>query len=219
MAAWSFAKSVALFSVVVVLSSCGNDNSFAPQYPRPTRAVLDFVRSQEVPDLRSAEQYLLRGDIEAFVIEYGTPMDCESGCAYRSAYGLRVRSNVGWLKIWENDVFEPDSASYFDVSASNTALFDTALWTEMRDSAELNSFLWFGIFPVIARDVDAPVSALVDIAERLATNIVPYVAWQLLDNLVVQTNSQVLGILAALPVYQGNPYAGVRARARELLGL
>jgi len=179
---------------------------------------LGFVYSQGAPKLRSIEQSFLLGEIEGFEIEYGEPSDCELDCVYTQAWGLRVGSKIGWLKVYESGGLEPEAPDFYDVEANDPSLFDATLWDSMEKEKLQSRFLWSHMMPVIARDEDTPLPALYNLAWRLVNYYIgPYVAEQLLDNPNVQATSGILAMLVELPVYQGDPYGRARAYAEELL--
>ncbi len=209
-----------LFIMLVLLSgiiSCDGSDPTGPHYPEPTAPVLAFVNDQNLPMFRYSERFMVHGVIEAFGVTYGRPMDCEMGCVYSEGYGLRVGTRLGWISFDDAEGFEPDSESYYDVAASDSVLFDTLLWDQMHGDVRLNHYLWSGLLPRLARDIDTPSPVLVDISNRLYTYISWHVAWQLLENPSVQANEEVLSILAELPVFQGDGYGAARTRAQELL--
>lgn len=203
----------------LVLSACSGDDPAAPRGPRPTEAVLAFVDSQDVPLLRGTTQLAIRADLEFFRTEFGEPMDCQAGSVFLSANGLRLGERVGWLYVDGEQGFLPDRSAYFDVAAADTTLFATDLWDDLGTGFPGRDLVWNLLLPLLAADPDTPPGTLLAIAGRLDGHIEPWVASRLLENPVARQDEAILQILASLPVFQGDPYADVRSRAREHLGL
>jgi len=202
----------------VILPSCSED-LVAPKFPPPTSWVIGFVNRSGIDDIHTINQIMVEGMFEAFSIEYGPAMDCPLGCVYWGAFGLRLGTKIGWLAHTIPSGTEVDSLTHFDVEATDTVLFDEALWSRMEENDATSHYLHTALLPVVALDEDSPLSVLRRQAEGLASYIHPHIAWNLLRNPAVQANREILTILSELPVYRGDPYDTARERALELLEL
>jgi hypothetical protein len=208
--------SLACLAVGAFLASC-EDDGVSPRYPQPSEGVLEFIRAEQVPLLRSTDRLFIEGPVEIFSISFGPPYDCPSGCAYSFAFGVRSGSWIGWLSFDSTRVHGPERSRYFDVTAADSALCHAEMWSRMRQSEPRSTWFWPKLLPVLARDPDTDPDALLRISTMLASYISTYVAWSLLQNEYVQRDVGILTNLARLPVFQGDSYAWTRQRAEELL--
>ena len=202
--------------LLLFLGACDKDSGVLPPNELPSAAVIVFVQGQDVPDIHSNRQRIKTDEVECFSVEYGPPMDCPSGCVYHEAVGLRVGSKIGWLSTDPQGYFTPETASFFDVESSDTALFNVSLWDRLDQDPVPQHFLWAEILPTLAGDTDTATSALIEIVKRLRSYIVPAVAYTLVENPVVQSTEAVLLELVQLPT-EGGAYSEVVGLAQELL--
>lgn len=210
-------RSALLGLLGVTLAACAADEITGPHYPLPSPEARAFIESQHLPLRRTMERWFLQDEVEVFGVFYGHPYDCPSGCAYSSAVGLRRAGSVGWIRLNDVEGFEPDSASLYDVTPADSALWRPGLWERMRASESMQSWFWPAFLPVIARDPQTEAGVLLETSRMLYHYISPHVAWQLLRNPAVQQDRATLTVLAALPVFRGDSYATARIRAEELL--
>ncbi len=146
-------------------------------------------------------------DVTVFLVSYGDPQDCPSGCYYAGAYGLKYRGKIGWLT--------PGIVPMFDLDSNDTFLFSDGFWTQLDVNA---NYSYRGLYvPLMIKDSDTPVPVLKRIANGLSSYIMPYYGELLLANQHVVTNREILTILSVLPVFQGDGYASIRRRALDLL--
>lgn len=148
-------------------------------------------------------------DLTVFLVSYGDPQDCPSGCYYAEAYGLKHKSKIGWLT--------PGPLPMFDLDSNDTYLFSDDFWTQLDVHA---NYSYRGLFlPLMIQDPDTPIPVVKRIADGLSVYSMPYYGELLLENPHVVTNREILTILSVLPVFQGDGYAPIRKRAFELLSL
>ena len=146
-------------------------------------------------------------ELTVFLVSYGDPQDCPSGCYYARAYGLKHKSKIGWLT--------PGCLPTFDLDSNDTYLFSDDFWTQL--DVHLNSSYRTLFIPLMIRDLDTPTAVLKRIADGLSVYIMPYYGELLLENPHVMMNREILTTLSVLPVFQGDGYAPIRKRAFELL--
>jgi len=210
-------RAAACAAGALILASCAGDRVAGPEYPEPSPPVQDFIHSQGLPLLRASERLFCLDGVEVFRVKYGQPHDCPSGCFYSSAHGVRSETRVGWLVFNDVDSFEPDTSRFFDVTPADSALCRADLWDRMQADEPSRQWFWSALLPIIARDADTDPQALVRISRLLYSYISPHVAWRLLENPYVQHDVPILTNLARLPVFRGDAYELIRARATELL--
>ena len=201
----------------ILLASCGSDDPLQPGRVDASKAVQQFVESQGVSDLVGVYRLAQYKEFEAFRIEFGEEMDCPSGCFYWDATGVRVGEKVGWLAVARQDVFKPDSTTFFDVSPADSVMFEESLWTDLEGDLENRSYLWSDMLPAIAIASDVPSSVLMRLAERLYDKVLVRVANSLIDNPAVRNDRDILMVLAELPDLGNGAYTRVRTIARRLL--
>jgi hypothetical protein len=172
-----------------------------------------FVDSFHLPKVQGIDTILdvPEHDVEVFKVTYGDPMDCPSGCIYSEAIGLQHKNKIGWLKTggWSSAyqyMYEFDSGDVYLLSADFLSRLESAdIW------------LYRSYISWVAKEPYTPDDVLLDLAQSLPSYIHSFLAQSLLENPKVQTNVEILTIIANLPYFQGDPYGEVRAEARRLL--
>ena len=206
-----------LFTIVLIIATmvAGCKNEIAE-----TEIISDleiFVRSQNLPRHQSIIELLrIPGqEIVVFYIKYGEPQDCPAGCGFSTAHGLKHFNKIGWTSVEDYDNIDLTALKYYNIDSTDIFLFSEDFFNNLEMSAPWVYHYSFLI--MLARDIDTPHSVLLRIAQGLYSYIHPYLALNLLNNLNVQTNKEILTILANLPVFQGDAYSDARERARQLL--
>jgi len=209
-------KSVLLYipvTLILLAQSC-KDKSVEPEIPTD---IVVFVRSQNLPKVQPIKIFLeiQQEDLIAFKASYGDAQDCPSGCFYSSASGLKVRTKIGWLRINDYDQNDLSHIVNYDFDSTDTILFTNPFWDQLNAA---DSWVYrYGFLHLLASDKDVPTDVLQRIAEGLYTFIDSHLGSLLLLNSKVQESRTILTLLAELPVFQGDAYAEVREKARDLL--
>ena len=209
-------KSVLLYILVTIIflaQSC-KDKSVEPEIPSD---IAVFVQSQNLPKVQPIKIFLeiQQENLIAFKVSYGEAQDCQSGCFYSIAYGLKVRTKIGWLRINDYDQNDLSHVINYDFDSTETILFSNPFWDQLN-AADYWVYR-YAFLPLLVSDKDVPTNVLQRIAEGLYTYIDSYLASLLLLNSKVQESRTILTLLAELPVFQGDAYQEVRGKARELL--
>ena len=165
-------------------------------------------------------------DLQSFTMGFGEILDCPalfgSGgdsraqeCRSGIAYGVRLGDRVGWLQLEEDGLNLAEGANHFDITRPDDPILSGELWDELqRQDATLYHTYFKGR---IVRDSETPLAVLHRVADELPDWMWPPAGHLLLDNPRGVADRSLVDKLAALPVFQGDPYADVRARAASLL--
>jgi len=202
-----------LVTLILFAQSC-KDKSVEPEIPSDISV---FVQSQNLPKVQPINIFLeiQPENLIAFKVSYGEAQDCPSGCFYSIAYGLKMRTKIGWLRINDYDQNDLSHAGYYDFDSTETFLFSNPFWDQLNASD--NWVYRYAFLPLLVRDRDVPTTVLQRAAEGLYTFIDSNIASLLLLNPKVLGSRAILTLLADLPVFQGDTYQEVRKKARELL--
>ena len=200
-------------------SACSRSEQTGPV--GPLASIDSFVAVQQLvhPSVPRTRLELAEQRVTFFDLSFGTPFPCDFEgqpvvCQLGYATGLRYGARIGWLAF---DYFaDPDSAAIlraprFDLDPSDADIlsldFTAAICAHDYDLCHYT-------FPhYLARDIDTPRWRLLALANTLITFIDPVLAEQLLVNPTAGSDCKILQIIASLPVYQGDAYAGVRVTA------
>ncbi len=201
----SFSKKIQITTIDHSISS--SDNS----------SIDLFVKNAQFPESNGYTTLIDNkdNDVQVFKLSYGKPNDCPAGCFYSEATGLKYKNKIGWISISNYDKFDISKLTFFDFEKGDSYLYSDQFMSELKekdDRVYQNSYL-----ALLAKDKDVPVSVLLGIAEVLDTYIEPNIAETLLKNSAVQNNKEILEIISKLPVYRGDAYGPVRAKAAILL--
>jgi hypothetical protein len=201
--------------VVTILVGCSDYDPIDGEYDPPSEEASDFIAQEPFEQLQYEREILDWNDIEFFSCAYGEGLDCPSGCFYSSAVGLRYNNRIGWLGFQDYHGYHPDSTRFYNFVESDTLLFDADTWFVLMGAN------WWACFdmllPALAFDEQTSRSALLALSTILYTHESQRIAELLVENSAIATDTEILGILAALPVIRTDIYAAVRARAQELL--
>ena len=205
-------KMICVLAVSAALS-CDDDPVVPPPGHDPIR---DFVDSENLPLLRNIGIDVSLPDqaLVFFHASYGEPHDCPSGCFYSTAFGVKLRSKLGWIGFAHYEQVALDSVTYFSVEPDDVALFEESTW----EALGTRWVLWGALLPYLAEHERCPEDVLIRIAIRLYDYISPRVAARLLANPAITSHPDVLQLLACLPGSGTDVYARYRMQARVLLG-
>lgn len=186
------------------------DNGVA--LPSDDALIEQFVAASNLPEAHGPAVRPLVNGASMFVVRYGPPHDCPSGCFFDTAYGLHYRGRVGWMYFTPSG--QPQNHA-FDFHPEDADLF-SAGFARTLDSA--NRFvLLSGSGPLLVSDADASPEALVQVARG---RTYPATLLGVLDHPNGRSNRSVLVALTELPEivdYRGDIYKEVRDLARERL--
>ncbi|MGH7471515.1 MAG: hypothetical protein ACRENP_26485 [Longimicrobiales bacterium] len=200
---------VILLLCLASMGACTPDDSVTVVMQQDIRV---FVARQAPQPVRGYEELLVDrvSDVVLFRVNYGAPQ-CSAGCPYPSAFGLKVRSRIGWIQPPAGTILADHN---FDLLASDTYLMDEEFLARVRaaDAAAYNAFrLW------LAQDQDANHAVLALIAQSLIDDGgKPEHGLALLDHRAVQTNRMILDVLTRAG-WMETAWNAVRARAWALL--
>ena len=182
-------------------------------------AIGAFIAAQHLDQAQPPSTVLSipSGRLVFFRVEFGPLVGCDwTRCRAYGAVGLLVENRIGWLEY-----SGPDSTSLrdalLDLRPSDAYLFSTAFADSV--CAHDWSLCHYVVPKLLARDPDTPRWRLLVLAQGLAAFIWPWLAEALIDHPVAGNDREILTIIATLPVFQGDAYQDVRARARQRLGL
>ncbi len=195
------AHSVLLVIFMVFYISCSKN----PVDANIPSDIQNFVDELELEDAQRVEIIIevKNKDVYVFSVSYGPPQDCPSGCFYSKVWGLKNETKIS---IFEN----------YDIEPIDTYLFSQEFLDLVKEEDEMVIY-YPKLLPLLARDEDTPRAVLLSITQILYNYISPHIANNLLDNLVVQTDKEILTLLSKLPVFQGDAYENVRNIALDLL--
>jgi hypothetical protein len=208
------------------LLGCGEPTRFSDAQ------IEDFVAASGLPNATSPYYgvRLADLDLQGFSVGFGQVVPCpllsasgasgrEDECRSGMAVGLRIGQRIGWLRREEEGVLLPDDGYDFDILGAGDPVLDGLFWAELRAAVEGRDPGYYHVFfkERVVRDPDTPLPPLHRVADELVEWIWPPGADLLLDNPLSAGDPTLVEKLAALPVYQGDPYAEQRARAQLLL--
>jgi hypothetical protein len=214
--------------LLLLLLGCGTPTEFSDA------RVEEFIAAEGLPNAIEPFYFahLTKHDLQGFSVGFGEMVPCpflpgagkpDEGRSCRSgvAIGLRLGERVGWLRRELEGLPLPEAASTFDVLGPDDPILAAALWTDLRTALGDRDAGYYHIYlkERVARDPNTPLAALHRIADELVDWMWPPAADLLLDHPVAVQDRSLLAKLASLPVFQGDPYAGPRARAQDLLGV
>ncbi len=189
-----------LFLFVIFLSSC-EENPVEPSIPSD---IQNFVNKLELEDAQEIEIIIevKTEDVYVFSVAYGPPMDCPSGCIYSGVWGLKNKAKISIFEL-------------YDIESIDTYLFSQEFFDIVKEKEQ--HIYYNMLLPLLAKDEDTPRTVLLFITEILYDYISTYIAYNLLDNPVVQADIEILTLLSELPVFQGDSYENIREIAKNLL--
>ena len=200
---------------VLPLYLFGNEN--CQPLVKSDDSVDTFVKNANFPKSSGVNVFINvpAQDLKVFKVSYGEPQDCPSGCFFSNATGIKYGNKIGWISINDYDQINVSKLIMYDFAVSDTYLYTdefSQLLKSKDDWVYQNAFL-----PELAKDKDVPRNVLLKIANGLSSYIQPSLANNLLENSAVKNDREILTIIANLPVFSGDAYSEVRAKARALL--
>jgi hypothetical protein len=219
-------REAVLLLLLLLLLGCRSPTGFSDA------RVEEFVAAEALPNALRPFYFahLTRHDLHGFSVDFGDIVPCpflpgagkpDEGRSCRSgvAIGVRLGERVGWLRRELDGVPLPEDASSFDVLGPDDPIVAAALWTDFRTALGDSYASYYQIYlkERVLHDPDTPLAALHRIADELVDWLWPPAADLLLDHPVAGQDRTLVEKLASLPVFQGDPYAGPRARAQALL--
>lgn len=157
-------------------------------------------------------------NLSVFKVTYGNAQDCESGCFFSKATGIKYGNKIGWVAVYDYEqgyLEDASSIAWYDFSSVDSYLLSEEFETKFR-SKGLGHEYQYSFLPLIAEDKDTPHDTLLNIAKGLYSYIQPPLGKSLLENPTVKNSQEILETLAELP-YFGGVYEEVREEAQELL--
>ncbi len=182
-----------------------------------------FIRAADFPALRSSYPIFRQPerDLLIFGVSFGSPQDCPSGCFYSGAIGLRLGRKLGWIDIRDYDntpgLDTRIRRGWFLPTVEDWYLFSRAfLDTLYVHFGEYEFVVEQVVLPLVSGSPHAPRDLLVHLAERLYARVDQSLARLLTRAPVVQSDPEILTLLAGLP-NGGPPYEKARRHALEAL--
>ena len=208
---------IGILLLICGIIGCSDDELTAPEWRsvRPSDDVMGFVAQEEFSPIEYIHQVMNWNEVELFRVAYGEGLDCPAGCFYSMAVGLNYDGRVGWLGFRDSHEYVPDSTRFFDFLETDVLLFDADTWfTIMLES-------WYVCFdmllPALAHDEHTSRDGLLTLSTLIYSHESVEIAEYLVANPTVMADTEILGILANLPIIRWDVYAEVRSRAQELL--
>lgn len=210
------------FLVALTLPGCNTSTEFSDTL------IESFVTQSGLPNTTGPFYYtrLTRYDLQTFSIGFGEVVECPgllrlhlsaavAECRSAIGIGLRLGERVGWLKLEQEGITLPEDENRFDVTGGDDPVLNGAMWDvfKVRDAEFYNIYFK----EHVVRDPDTPLLVLHRIADELPEFMSPTCGHLLLDSPIAAADRTLVEKLAALPVFQGDPYAEVRTRAAQLL--
>ena len=198
-------KNIICFILLFVILSFYNSCRKNPIEASIPSDIQNFVDKLELEDAQRVEIIIevKNKDVYVFSVAYGPPQDCPSGCFYSIVWGLK---NEEKISIFEN----------YDIEPKDTYLFSQEFLDLVKEQ-EKTGIYYSKLLPLLAKDEDTPRTVLLSITQKLYEYISTHIAYNLVDNPVVQTDTEILTLLSELPVFQGDAYENIRNIALDLL--
>ncbi len=191
--------------------------SDSPPVVKSGDSIDNFVKNVNFPKSSGVNVFINvpAQDLKVFKVRYGEPQDCPAGCFFSNATGIKYGDKIGWISINDYEHINVSKIIMYDFAVSDTYLYTdefSQLLKSKDDWVYQNAFL-----PELAKDKDVPRNVLLKIANGLSSYIQPSLANNLLENSAVKNDREILTIIANLPVFSGDAYSEVRAKAQALL--
>ena len=180
--------------------------------------IIQFVNAAKFPKLKDVSSLLdyPENEVAVFQVRFGEPQDCESGCVYSAAWGIKNKEKIGWLSMKNKnpirDAFDASTLSMYDFDAKDKFLLSKQFRLDLLKKNEWayhNAFL-----RALFKDPDTK-EVWKEIATELKTMNDPDTASLMVRSGNVQKDREVLKILAELPA---DVYDDARESARSLFG-
>lgn len=183
-----------LLVFMTFLISC-EENPVEPTTPSD---IQNFVNKLELEDAQDVEIIIevKTEDVYVFSVAYGPPKDCPSGCFYSGVWGLKNKAKIS--------IFE-----HYDIESNDTYLFSQDFFDLVEEKEQ--HIYYNMLLPLLAKDEDTPRTVLLFIVENYISS---HIAYNLLDNPVVQLDIEILTILSEL---QEDYYEDISEIANGLL--
>jgi hypothetical protein len=205
-----------------LLAACSALDFLGPNRALETKSgdVEHFVQQQQLPKVQQIETrlHVPEHELMLFKVVFGDPvrdnMPCIGECppAYPRAWGLKYGTTIGWLLGPFDDL---KRYRFFTTGPEDHYLFTAEFFGKLAAAEVLLFEQTFK--PMLARSSATPSEALLLITEGLYTWINPPLAELLLENPKVRASRDMLVLIANLPIFQGDAYREVRAKAQALL--
>ena len=190
---------------------------YSPPVVKSGDGIENFIKNANFPKSSSVNVSinLPTQNLQVFSVSYGEPQDCPSGCFFSDATGIKYGTKIGWISINDYDNINVSKLIMYDFGASDTYLYTDEFSQSLKSK---NNWVYQNAFlPELTKDKDVPRNVLLKIANGLSSYIQPSLANNLLENSAVKNDSEILTIIANLPVFSGDAYGEVRAKAQALL--
>ncbi|MBI2653093.1 hypothetical protein HYX00_06510 [Candidatus Woesearchaeota archaeon] len=206
------------FVVLLITSGCQPETSSEPNTKRAsiTPDVNDFVKSYKFPKLR--EKTLLLNvpeqDFQVFQIQYGEGRDCEAGCFYHFAIGLKYNNKIGWVLIKDYDDFNKNISPMYNVDSNDKYLFSNDFSSGLSINPWGEDVYQRGFLPLLAKDPDTPDETILKISKFM---YIEEVGLAMLERPIIYKNKEILTWAANLSYPDHYEYAKVSSKAQKLL--
>lgn len=125
-----------------------------------------FVNSFNFPKLQGINILIdvSKYDTQVFQISYGEPHDCEAGCFYSKATGIKHNNKIGWISINNYDDFDVSKLTMYDFDSDDSYIFTDDFFKKLKSKwVYQHAFLI-----LLAKDHDTPRDTLLQIIEELS---------------------------------------------------
>lgn len=128
-----------LMAVIAFVAASNSGCRDAPTDPVATLPVeiRAFLRTDSSLVVRSGALVLddRRADVVVFRVAYGEPQDCQSGCFYAAAIGVRAGDRTGWME----GIGRPPTSAIFRLQPQDSSRFTPAFVDELK-ARDVNAF-------------------------------------------------------------------------------
>lgn len=186
-------------------------------------AVNQFVAGQHLSNAQPARVAgtFAQFDASIFYVGFGPigtclrdgPTTAGGPCSIYTAVGLAYHGRIGWLHVYSPDTL---SGGTFQFNSTDQEIFGPDFAAALRTSSSGAYYFEDFTFALIRSPV-TPRETLLRLTGELTSFIWPPNSLALMQRSDVRQDAEILGMIANLPVYQGDAYAGSRIQARALL--
>ncbi|MBS3166942.1 hypothetical protein J4403_01905 [Candidatus Woesearchaeota archaeon] len=200
---------------IVFLTGCVNQVIQLTTLQSNDTTITSFVSEPNFPKLQKINLLLdiPEKDIKVFDVKYGEPKDCESGCFYSRAVGIKNSDKIGWISISDYDNLDLNKLKVYNFDEKDEYLFTKDFFNKLK--AKDDWIYQYQFLKLLAEDSDVPNETLLRITEDLPSFIDTALALSLLKNPKIQENKQILTMIINLPY--GAPGSEIKLQAQEYL--